>query len=131
MKSIKFSEFETQVWEFLTRSNNINRTQFNKLLDIHYSFVYCCYVYTLYNLFALSSCTSLLILLFIKYFSTYIYVFSLVLCDIFCTVHWADLIHISLLNIICIIEYVTNKILNPWKWSLSIFLVHLGSFTKN
>ncbi len=40
---------------------------------------------------------------------TYIYVYSLVLCYVFCTVHWADLIYISLLIIFCIIEYVTNK----------------------
>ncbi len=55
---------------------------------------YCCYVYTLYNLFAHSSCTSLLILLlFISlqytvlhilffFIFTYIYVCSLVLCYI-------------------------------------------------
>ncbi len=30
------------------------------------------------------------------------------------TVHWADLTYISLLIIFCIIEYVTNKSLNPW-----------------
>ncbi len=31
-----------------------------------------------------------------------------------CTVHWADLTYISLLIIFCIIEFVTNKTLNPW-----------------
>ncbi len=30
-----------------------------------------------------------------------------------CTVHWADLIYVSLLIIFCIIEYLTNKTLNP------------------
>ncbi len=41
------------------------RLNFNKWSNIYYH-PYCCYVYTRYNLFAHSSCTSLLILLFIK-----------------------------------------------------------------
>ncbi len=90
--------------------------------NIHYSpsstLLLC--VHTRYNLFAYSSCTSLVILIFIKstidciahfislhillffffFFSylilTYIYIYSPVLCIIsfilsFCTVHWADL----------------------------------------
>ncbi len=83
-------------------------------------------VYTRYNPFAHSSCTSLLIL-FIKstvycpahfillcFFIFYLYLcISLVLCYIFCTVYWADLTYIWLLIIFCIIEYVTNKTLNP------------------
>ncbi len=67
---------------------------------------YCCYVYTRYNLFAHSSCTFLLILLFIKstvyclaqlnllhillyikFLYLYIYIYTLLLCYIFCTVH--------------------------------------------
>ncbi len=100
---------------------------------------YSCYVYTLYNLFAHSSCTFLLILLFIKstvycpaqlilfyffysyayffllhFLHTYIYVYSLVCVTYNCIVHGADLNYISLLVIFCIIVYVTNKILNPW-----------------
>ncbi len=39
------------------------------------------------------------------------------LCYIFCAVHWADLIYVSLLIIFCIIEYVTNK--KPWDQSAS------------
>ncbi len=91
----------------------------------------------LYNLFAHSSCTSLPILLFIK--STvccpahfillhilFLFIFSylffvptlmyILLCCVTynCTVHWADLTYSSLLIIVCIIEYVTNKTLNPW-----------------
>ncbi len=47
--------------------NNINMTPSNisKIFTILHH-LYCCYVYTLYNLFAHSSCTFLLILLFIK-----------------------------------------------------------------
>ncbi len=90
------------------------------------------------------SCTSLLILLFIKftvycpahfillhilfflikkkkyiyiYFFTYIYVYSLVLSHILhCPLSEPDLIYISLLIIFCIIEYVTNKTLNLKRW---------------
>ncbi len=54
-------------------------------------------------------CTFNFIAHFTLNFFTYIYVYSLVLCYIFCTVHWADLAYISLLIIFCIIEYVTNK----------------------
>ncbi len=106
------------------RSNNFYKNQFNKLLNIHY-YPYCCYVYTRYNLFAHSSCTSLLIiLLFIKptvycpahfiilYFLP-IFMYILLCCVSYnCTVHWTDLIYISLLIIFHIIMYVTNKILN-------------------
>ncbi len=61
-------------------------------------------------------CTFLsLFFLIILFYSTCIYVYSLVLCYIFCTVHGVDLTHISLLIIFFIIEYVTNKTLNPFK----------------
>ncbi len=93
---------------------------------------YCCYVYTLYSLFAHSSCTYMLILLFIKstvyypahlfyiffyfifvffnYFFTYIYVYSRVVFHILhCPLSGPDLTYISLLIIFCIIEYVTIK----------------------
>ncbi len=82
---------------------------------LHY--LYCCHVYTLYNLFAHSSCTFLLILLFFKstvhcpvhfillhilfVFLSYLYlcIFSCV-CDTYtCTVHGADLTYILLLVI--------------------------------
>ncbi len=88
---------------------------------------YCCYIYTLYNLFAHSSCTYLLIFLFIQstvycpahfillhilfffIYLTYIYVYSLVLC--YNILHYPlrgpDPTYISLLIIFCIIEYVT------------------------
>ncbi len=97
---------------------------------------YCCYVYTLHNLFAHSSCTSLLILLFIKstvycpahfilsYCTFYSYLFwfyffifyplfmYILLCCVRynCTVHRADLTYISLLIIFCIIEWR----IKPW-----------------
>ncbi len=82
-------------------------------------------------MFAYSSCTYLLILLFIKstvyysakfillhilfFFFTYIYVYSLVLSYniLHCPLSGPDLIYISLLIIFCIIEYVTNKTLKP------------------
>ncbi len=50
-----------------TQSHNINMTPSNisKIFTILHH-LYCCYAYTLYNLFAHSSCTFLLILLFIK-----------------------------------------------------------------
>ncbi len=96
--------------------------------------LYFCYVYTLYNLFAHYSCTSLLILLFIKstvycpahcillhillfIFSYYFGIFYLCLClsscvvlhILHCPLSGPDLTYISLLIIFCIIEYVTNK----------------------
>ncbi len=97
---------------------------------------YCCYVYTLYNLFAHSSCTSLLTLLFIKstvlhiffiahflllyclllfIFYLYLCLFSCVVLHILhCPLSGPDLTYISLLIKFCIIEYVMNKTLNPW-----------------
>ncbi len=89
-------------------------------------------VYTWYNLFAHSSCTSLFILVFIKstvilyctfylyfsyyfyfifyFLSTFIYIFSCVVSHILhCPLSGPVLIYISLLIIFCIIEYVTNK----------------------
>ncbi len=48
--------------------------------------------------------------------------YSLVLCYIFCTVHWADLTYISLLIIICIIEYVTNK--KNWTLKLESWMLN-------
>ncbi len=114
-------------------------THFNKHLIISKLFIilhhlYYCYINTLYNLFAHSSCTFLLIL-FIKptvycpvhfnllhilfdilflffiftsfYSHTYMYVYSLCDCIPYnCTVHGADLTYISLLIIFCIIVYV-------------------------
>ncbi len=91
-------------------------------------------VYTPYNLFAHSSCTSLLILLFIKstvyciahftllyillLFCHLIYIFfylylclssCVVLYILHCPLSGPDLTYISLLIIFCIIEYGTNK----------------------
>ncbi len=48
--------------------------------------------------------------------------YSLVLCYIFCTVHWADLTYISLLIIFCIIEYVTNK--KNWTLKLESWMLN-------
>ncbi len=77
--------------------------------------LYSCYVYTLYSLFAHSSCTFLLILLFIKctvycpahfiahfilFFSCVVYIY-MYKCTYNCTVHGADLTYISLLVIFC------------------------------
>ncbi len=51
---------------------------------------------------------------------TYIYVYSLVLQILHCPLSGPDLTYISLPIISCIIEYVTNKTLNPWKpWTRS------------
>ncbi len=92
-------------------------------------------IYTRYNLFAHSSCTSLFILLFIKstvccfahlillhillfiesslFFCLPIFIFScVVLCSFHCPLSGPDLTYISLRIIFCIIEYVTNKTLN-------------------
>ncbi len=91
-------------------------------------------VYTRYNLFAHSSCTSLFILLFIKstvyfisyftlmhillfifssyifFFNLYLYIFSCVVLHILhCSLSAPDLTYISLRIIFSIIEYVTNK----------------------
>ncbi len=92
------------------------------------------YIYTLYNLFAYSSCTYLLILLFIKstvYYPahfillhilfflifSYHFMYILLCCvTIFCTVHWAAWPDLHFTTVIYyIIEYVMNKTLNPWK----------------
>ncbi len=75
-------------------------------------------VYTQYNLFAHSSCTSLFILLFIKstvlHILLYIYIFSCVVLHILhCPMSGPDLIYISLLIISCIFKYVTNKKILP------------------
>ncbi len=97
-------------------------------------------VYTRYNLFAHSSYTSLLILLFIKstvyciahcalYFFflfvffilyLYLYIYScLVLHILHCPLSGPDLTYISLLIISCITEYVMNKKkLEPWTLNL-------------
>ncbi len=105
----------------------INSKIFTVLHHLH-----CCYMYTLYNLLANSSCTSLFILLlFIKstvyciahfillhilfffIFYLYLYIFSCVVLHILhCPLIRPDLIYISLLIIFCTIEYVTNKTLN-------------------
>ncbi len=106
-------------------------TPFNNQKDINYSPSSVLLLCTLYNLFAHSSCTSLLILLFIKstvycpahfnlYYYFYFILFSYLYLCIFscvwflynCTLHGADLTYISLLVIFCIIVYVTNKTLN-------------------
>ncbi len=113
--------------------------------------MYCCYVYTLYNLFEHSSCTSLVILLFIKsrvycpahfillhmlffiIFSSYLfYFFNLYLCIFSCVVlhilhcplSGPDLTYITLLIIFCIIEYVTNKNLESYGIKKSNSLHH-------
>ncbi len=94
---------------------------------------YFCYIYTLFNLFAHSSCTFLLILLFIKstvyysahyfiahfififffsiffllfifYFSFYLCIFSCACVTYNCTFHEAYLTYISQLIIFCIIR---------------------------
>ncbi len=109
-----------------TRLNLINCKTFTILHNL-----YCCYVYTRCNLFAHSSCTSLLILIhsilyctfdFIAHFTLYFflllfylywYILSCVVLHILhCPLSGPDLIYISLLIIFCIIEYVTNK--KPW-----------------
>ncbi len=120
-----------------TQSHYINMTPFNNHLIISKLFIilyhsYCCYVNTLYNMFAHSSYTFLVILLFIKstvycpalfillqlllFFFSYLYlcIFSCVCIPYTCTVHGADLTYISLLVILCIIVYVTNKNLESW-----------------
>ncbi len=92
-------------------------------------------VYTRYKPFAHSSCTCLLILLFIKstvYCPTHfillcflpIFMYILLRCVLHCLLSGPDLTYISLLIIFCIIEYVTNKTLNPWIQipELSIFI---------
>ncbi len=114
-------------------------TPFNNHLIISKIFIilyhpYCWYVYALYNLFAHSSCTILLILLCIKstlycpvhyfilffifyfIFLPYLYlcIFSCVCISYNCTVHGAHLTYISLLVMFCIIVYVTNKNLEVW-----------------
>ncbi len=96
--------------------------------------LYCCYVFTLYNLFAHSSCTFLSILLFIKstvycllilfdsllHFIPYpcLCIFSCVYVTYNCTVHGVDLIYISLLVIFCKIVYVTNTNLESWIYTI-------------
>ncbi len=99
---------------------------------------YCCYVYTLYNMFAHSCfyyyllslqytvlhilfyCTIYLIFYYsyLKtiYLLSYLYlcIFSSVCVTYDCIVHGADLTYISLLFIFCIIVYVTNKNLESW-----------------
>ncbi len=121
-----------------------------KILIILYH-SYCCYLNTLYNLFAHSSCTFLLILLlclqytvlhiisllhilffsillfllFIFYFIFFPYLylcrFTCVCISYNCTVHGADLTYISLLIIFCIIVYVTNTNLEFLEGCLGIF----------
>ncbi len=110
-------------------------------------------VYTRYNLFAHSSYTSLLILLFIKstvyciahcalYFFflflffilyLYLYIYScLVLHILHCPLSGPDLTYISLLIISCITEYVMNKKkLEPWTLKLPFGLeLSPRTFTK-
>ncbi len=104
----------------LTRLNLIN-SKIPTILN------HCCSVYILHIpayiiilLFIKSTvyCIAHLILLHILFFLifvTYIYVYSLVLLHILhCPLSGPDLIYISLLIIFNIIEYVTNKTLNPW-----------------
>ncbi len=119
-------------------SDHIDPNTWPHLIISHYSppSVLLLCVYTLYNLFAHSSCTSLLIL-FIKstvycpahvfYFIAHFTLYNIIFISLFfiflsylylcifscvtynCTVHGADLTYISLLVISCIIVYVTNK----------------------
>ncbi len=129
-------------------------TPFNNHLIISKIFIilyhsYCCYINTLYNLFAHSSCTFLLILLFNKstlycpakfilhffilvffIFFTYLYlcIFSWVCIPYNCTVHGADLTYISLLVIFCIIVYVTNTNLEVYSHSYSQFWALQGDY---
>ncbi len=128
-----------------------NHSIITKLFIILYH-SYCCYLNTLYNLFAHYPCTFLLILLFIKstqsillhilfyilliffllsYFLlnfSYLYlcIFSCVCIPCNCSVQGADLTYISLLVIFCIIVYVTNKIL-----SLELTISESNSSPKN
>ncbi len=122
-----------------TRLNLINCKIFTIL---HHP--YCCYVYTRYNLFAHSSCTYLLILLFTKstvyciakfillhillYFSYFKFLPIFIYIILCCVTYFAlsiDLTYISLLIISCIIEYVRNKKnLEPWTLAVSGFNSH-------
>ncbi len=55
------------------------------------------------------------ILFFLIFFDLYLCIFSCVVLHILhCPLSGPDLIYISLLIMFCIIEYVTNKTLNPW-----------------
>ncbi len=115
-----------------------NNLIISKLFIILYH-SYCCYVNTLYNLFAHSSFTFLLILIFIKFctfnftfyslfftsflfnfvfFHTYIYIYFLVF--VFhnnCTVLGADLTYISLM----VIYSLHNRVCDEYKsWILKI-----------
>ncbi len=96
---------------------------------------HCCYVY---------SCTSLLILLFLKstvycpahfiahlvlpyFFYLYLCIFSCVVLHILhCPLSGPDLIYISPLIIFCRIEYVTNKSLNPLGRFSEAFLIFIS-----
>ncbi len=126
-------------------------THFNKQQDIHYSpssaLLLCMYpvqpvctfllhipaCIIIYKVHSILFCTFYIIAHFIlRYFIflfflhlTYIYVYSLLLCYIFCTVYWAELTWLTFHYwfIFCIIEYVTDKPwileLNPWILDLS------------
>ncbi len=78
----------------------------------------CVYYYYLLNLrytvlHIVFYCTFYSSLFFFFLFYLYLCIFSCVV-TYNCAVHWANLTYISLLIIFCIIEYVTNKSLNPW-----------------
>ncbi len=47
-----------------------------------------------------------------------------------CTVLWEDLTYISLLIIFCIIEYVTDKTLNPWICIICLALLYPSKLTR-
>ncbi len=77
---------------------------------------YCCFVYTLYNLFA-HPCLYYHCLLILQYtvlnilflFFSYLYLCRFSCVTYNCTVHGADLTYISPLVIFCIIVYVKKK----------------------
>ncbi len=102
---------KTITWLVLEYSYVSNQSRYALHIPLAHTCLYYCLLSPQYTILHTSFyCTSYSSLLFLILF---IYVYSLVLCYIFCTVHWADLTYISLLIIFCIIEYVTNKTLNP------------------